>query len=92
MLSNFGSLFGNLDVVKDALAKVVVDAENEYVRVTVNGLQKVLKVCLGPKEPAGKAQLEAALASCFDEAMARARKRAKDELEHALGFKVPELP
>lgn len=92
MLNGFGHLFGNLDTVKKALAAVVVEVRNEYVQVTVNGLQKVLKVRLGPGQPENVAQLEAALASCFDEAMALARVRAKEELERVLGFKVPEMP
>ncbi|MDI6710734.1 MAG: YbaB/EbfC family nucleoid-associated protein [Bacillota bacterium] len=92
MLGGLGGLFGNLETVKKALADIVVEAGNEYAQVTVNGLQKVLKVRLGPFQPANVAQLEAALASCFDEAMALARLRAKDELERILGFKVPEMP
>lgn len=92
MLGGLGGLFGNLDVVKKALADVVVEAGNEYVRVTVNGLQKVLKVRLGPARPGSVAELETALAACFDEAMTLARLRAKGELERILGFKVPDMP
>jgi len=92
MLGGLGGLFGNLDAVKKGLEDIVVEAGNEYVRVSVNGLQKVLKVRLGPARPGSVAELENALASCFEEAMAMARTRAKEELERALGFKVPDMP
>ncbi len=71
--------------IKKELSNIHIEAENDGVKVIINGEQEVILVEISAEAPQDKTELGKAIAKCFNKALKKSQQIAAERMRGVMG-------